>query len=276
MELINSIILGLVQGFSEFLPISSSGHLVLAQHILEFRDENAAFEIMVHFGTLVSVLIYFRDDIISLLKGGYKNLLPFIKFAFLGLKKDVDTKKLEAPYYLWFVIVSMIPAGYVGVVYKDKIESLFTNVTVVLSCLMFTGILMVVSKFAKETDKRFGVFSAFFIGVAQAVAILPGVSRSGSTIVAGMFMGFKREFIAKFSFLMSLPVIGGAFILKLDDLFAVQLEISQWINYGVGALASAISGYFAIKIVMDFVKKGKFEYFGYYCISVSLIGWIFI
>ena len=276
MELLNSIILGLVQGFSEFLPISSSGHLVLAQHIMGFHDENAAFEIMVHFGTLISVLIYFREDLLELLQGGYKNFIPFIKFAFMGLRKNIDTQKLEAPYYLWFILVSMIPAGYVGVVYKDKIEALFTDVTVVLYCLMFTGILMVVSKFAKETEKRFGVFSAFFIGLAQAIAILPGVSRSGSTIVAGMFMGYKREFIAKFSFLMSLPVIGGAFILKLDDLFAIQLETSQWINYGVGALASAISGYFAIKIVMGFVKKGKFEYFGYYCIAVSILGWIFI
>lgn len=276
MELINSIILGLVQGLSEFLPISSSGHLVLAQHILGFKDENAAFEIMVHFGTLLSVFVYFKDDISNLLKNGFKHMIPFIKYAFLGLKKNVDSSDLYSPYYLWFILISMIPAGYVGVTYKDEIELLFTDIRVVLACLMGTGILMVLSRFTKETDRKFGGFSAFLIGCVQALAILPGVSRSGSTIVAGMFMGFKREFIAKFSFLMSLPVVAGAFILKLDELLAMELSSSQWINYSVGTIASAISGYFAIKLVMDFVKKGKFQYFGYYCIAVSALGWFLI
>lgn len=170
----------------------------------------------------------------------------------------------------------MVPAGYIGVVYKDKIEALFSDVYFALGCLMFTGILMISSKLAKETGRKFGVFSAFIIGIAQAVAILPGISRSGSTIVTGMFMGFKREFIAKFSFLMSLPVIGGAFILKIDELLVADLKPEQWLNYGIGTLVAAVSGYFAIKIVMDFVKKGKFESFGYYCVAVSILGWIFI
>jgi undecaprenyl-diphosphatase len=276
MELIKSIILGLVQGLSEFLPISSSGHLVLTKHFLNFYDENAAFEIMVHFGTLVSVLIYFRKDIWELLTDGLKNLPKFVKYAFLGLKRNVDKEDLYAPYYLWFIVISMIPAGYVGLVYKDQILELFNNVTVVLMSLAVTGIVMILSRFFKETEKSFGIFSAFIVGIAQAFAILPGISRSGSTIVTGMVMGFKREFVAKFSFLMSLPVIAGAFLLKLDELFVARLSFDQWLNYGTGTVVAAISGYFAIGLVMDFVKKGKLEYFGYYCLIVAGFGFLLI
>ena len=276
MDLISYIILGIVQGLSEFLPISSSGHLVLAKKWLGVSDGGATFEVMVHFGTLISVVFYFKDDIVSLLRDGTKHATKFIKFAFIGLKKDIDRDDLYAPYYLWFILISMIPAGYVGIVYKDDIEHLFSNLTVTLTCLAITGLIMLISPLAKERKKSFGSIGAFIIGTVQAIAILPGISRSGSTIVAGMFLGYKREFIAKFSFLMSLPVIFGAFLLKLRDLFQTDVTIDQWMAYGLGTIAAAISGYFAIVLVMKLVQKGKFFYFGIYCLIISGLGFLYL
>jgi undecaprenyl-diphosphatase len=275
LDYLISITLGIVQGLTEFLPVSSSGHLVLASHFFGYEDQESAFEIILHFGTLLSVIIYFRYDIYYLLKETLFNFFPFIKYAFLGLKRNVDKEKIYSPYYSYFIVIASMPAAYVGLTYKDDIEQLFRNPLVAIICLFVTGLIMLVSRFAKERNKSLGSFQAFLIGIAQAIAILPGISRSGSTIVTGLFLGIKKEFVAKFSFLMSVPVIFGAFILKLNDLFAAHISTEQWISYGIGTLAAAISGYFAIMLVMTSVQKGKFEYFGYYCIFVSILSFLF-
>ncbi len=277
MDLLKSAVLGLIQGLTEFLPVSSSGHLVLGGHLLGLTDENAAFEILVHFGTLISVTIYFWKDIKAILIGTFTNFAPFLRFAFFGLKENVDKARLEYPFYSYFIILASIPAAAVAFAFKDDIEALFSDPEFALYALFATGTILLLSKLAKEKDgKKLSAGNAFLIGVAQAFAILPGISRSGSTIVAGMFLGLKRESVAKFSFIMSLPVIFGAFLLKLKDLAEISLSSEQILNYSLATVTSAVSGYFAIVLVMSFVKKGKFDVFGYYCIFVSLVGLYFV
>jgi undecaprenyl-diphosphatase len=276
MELLKSAIMGLIQGLTEFLPVSSSGHLVLGSHLLGLEDGSATLEILVHFGTLVSVIVYFWSDIKKITFGTFKNIFPFIRFAILGLKTGVNKDQLHYPYYSFFIILASIPAAFVALFFKDDIESLFSSPFFALCALFVTGIILLLSRFAKQSEKPMSALHALLIGIAQACAILPGISRSGSTIVAGMFLGIKRETVAKFSFLMSLPVIFGAFILKLKDLSGVTLTSDQLLNYSVATLTAAISGYFAIVLVMNFIRKGKFDVFGYYCIFVSLLGLILI
>ena len=275
MDYLISILLGIVQGLTEFLPVSSSGHLVLASYFFGYEDPESAFEVILHFGSLLAVILYFRYDLYYLIKETVMNFFPFFKYAFLGLKRNVDKEKIQSPYYSYFIIIASMPAAYVGLTYKDDIEALFDNPMVAIICLFFTGLIMLVSRFANYRGKKLGSLQSLLIGISQAIAILPGISRSGSTIVTGMFLGLKKEFVAKFSFIMSVPVIFGAFIMKLNDLLTAEITIEKWISYGVGAIAAAISGYFAIMLVMRSVEKGKFENFGYYCIAVSILSFLF-
>lgn len=276
MDLFKHLLLGLIQGLTEFLPVSSSGHLVLGSYILGFRDSDAAFEVLLHFGSLLSVLVYFRKDLLDIIKNSLRYFPQFLSYAVLGLKKDIEKDQLYYPYYSYYIVIASIPAAVIALLYKDEIEAMFSDPMVAVVCLFITGLIMILSRFAKELDKKINVKSSFLIGLAQAFAILPGISRSGSTIVTGMFLGLKREAVAKFSFLMSVPVILGAFVLKLKDLLATSLSSEQILNYSLATLMAAISGYLAIYLVMDFVKKGKFEFFGYYCILISILGFIFI
>ena len=276
MEALNNILIGIIQGLTEFLPISSSGHLVLSKYLLGMESENIALEVFVHFGTLISVIVYFRFDIKNLIIEGIRYFPDFIKYGIIGVRKNIDPKNLYYPYYIYFIILGTIPAAIVGLLYKDEIEHTFSDPKIALVCLMVTGIILLLSKLAKDKNRKLGAMYAIIIGIAQSIAILPGISRSGSTIVSGMFLGINKETVAKFSFLMSLPAIFGAFILQISDLMALEITPEQWVNYSLAIIASAFSGYYAIHIVMDFVKKGRFMYFGFYCIMISIIGMIFI
>lgn len=276
MGLLETIILAILQGLTEFLPVSSSGHLVLGGHFLNHKDSADGFEIVVHFGTLLSVLIYFRRDILELLFNGTRYFPQFLKYAFMGLKKNIDTNDIYHAYYMYFIAISAIPAAWIGISYKDELKALLNQPNVAAICLMFTGVFLFLSRFAKERGTKLGGFFALLIGCAQAIAILPGISRSGATIVTGLFIGLKREFVAKFSFLMSLPVIGGAFLLQVKDMSATTFEPSLYLHYSIGLIVSAVFGYFAIKIVMNFVKQGKLDYFSYYCIALGGISYLII
>lgn len=264
MELLKAVLLGLVQGFSEFLPISSSGHLVLASEILNFHEEGIAFEVFLHFGTLLSVLVAFRKEI------GKMIIAPYL----VWIKKTTDEEIQEFLRWDWYVILATIPAAVVGLTFKDELEALFSSVLLVVVLLMITGLIMWSSKFMREKGTVLTGGNTFLIGLAQAFAILPGISRSGSTIVSGLAMGINRETVAKFSFIMSLPAIAGAFILKFKDLMAVPPAADQILNLVIGTIVSAVSGYIAILWLLDVVKKGKLEWFGYYCMAVSVSGFI--
>ena len=257
MGVIEAIILGIVQGLTEFLPVSSSGHIEVGKAILNIKTtDNLLFSIVVHAATALSTLIIFRKDIFDIFKG----LLQF--------------RNNESFRYALKIILSMIPVGIVGVLFEDKIEALFTgNVLFVGSMLIVTGILLSFTYYVKNTTKDISYGRAILIGIAQAIAILPGISRSGSTISMALILGVDKEKATKFSFLMVLLPIIGATLLKVKDYFetpALSGGISA-IALIFGFIAAFIAGLFACSWMIKIVKKGKLIYFAYYCFFIGLV-----
>jgi undecaprenyl-diphosphatase len=257
MNLIESIILGIVQGLTEFLPVSSSGHIELGKAILHIKStDNLLFSIVVHGATALSTIIVFRKELIDIFKG----LLAF--------------KYNDSLQYALKIIISMIPVGIVGVLFEDKIEALFDgNVVFVGAMLIFTGILLSVTYYSKNTTKGITFGKALIIGIAQAVAIIPGISRSGSTISTGLILGIDKEKITQFSFIMVLLPIIGAMILKVKDYLETPSLADGIATYVLiaGFLAAFISGLFACTWMIKIVKKGKLIYFAYYCFLIGII-----
>ena len=268
MELLKAITLGIIQGLTEFLPISSSGHLVIGSELLQFHDPGITFEIFLHVGTLIAVIIAFRKDLMVMIKALFSSKE--------SRRKDTELQR----YYMWnfYVIVATVPAVVVGLFLKDSIEQIFDNIVVTFCMLAVTGCLMLATGRLKKYDGGITTKRALVIGMAQAMAILPGLSRSGSTIFAGMTLGVQRETAARFSFIMSIPAILGAAVLKLGDMLTTPPSTGELLYLLVGTLASIVSGYFAIIILMKFVRQGRLHWFGYYCLIVSAIGitWSFM
>ena len=248
MNWLQALIIGIVQGFTEFLPISSSGHLVLGQAILGIEQPGNEFEILVHLGTLASVLVVFLDDIKSLLL-------------------SLTSKKTQS--FIIFVLVGSIPAVGIGLGFKDILEALFDNIASVSGALIFTGLILYCSSFVKQGDKEHSIVTSILIGCAQSVAIIPGVSRSGMTICAALFLGLSPKEAARFSFLLAIPAISGAgFLTVLDVSGGFQLPLSV----SIVALVSSFSvGVVALKWLLGYLEQGKFHYFGIYCLAVGLI-----
>lgn len=270
MTLIDAIILGVLQGLTEFLPVSSSGHLVLGQEVLGvLHGENITFEVFVHFGTLLSIVVIFYKDIAEVFRSLLKGIINPSEIGSL-IKND-------SHFRLAFLIVfATIPAGVVGIVGKSGIEQAFTSVTFVGVMLLITGTVLFITKFAKpRSDKEVGWLSAFIIGCAQAFAILPGISRAGMTISSGLFLGVSREQAARFSFLLAIPAIFGATLLETFELSAEPIDGSFILVLIVGSIAAFVSGYIAIKTIFFVLKKDKFSYFSFYCLAVGLIVVIF-
>ncbi len=261
MDLINAMLLGLVQGLTEFLPVSSSGHLVLFSELLGFRESGIAFEVFVHFGTLLSVLLAFRKEIGEMISA---------PFRYREAARNPQIK--EALNWDFFIILATIPAVIVGLFFKDQIEAAFDSPILAISLLSITGILMVSTQFLKNSDHPFTAGRTFLMGVAQAVAILPGISRSGSTIFTGIAGGMKPERVARFSFLMSIPAILGAVVLKLNDLLQTPPTSDEVSGLIAGTLVAFVSGYFSIIWLLEYVKRGRLQWFGYYCLIVSWVG----
>lgn len=264
MELIKAIILGLVQGLTEFLPISSSGHLVLGAELLDFQAQGLAFDIFLHLGTLVSVCIVFRQELAAML------VAPLAV-----LQKRADEKLTHFFYWDIYVVVATLPAVIVGLFLKDSIEGLFASILLVYSMLFVTGLIMLATPFIHERKVKLNCPRALLIGCAQAMAILPGLSRSGSTIFTGMLLGVNRETVARFSFIMSIPAILGAAVLQLGDLVSNPPESESLLLIAAGTFASAISGYFAIILLLNVIRKNKLQYFGYYCLLIASCGLLY-
>ncbi|MEQ9309875.1 MAG: undecaprenyl-diphosphate phosphatase [Balneolaceae bacterium] len=269
MDILQSFLLGLIQGLTEFLPISSSGHLALGRYFLGADTEvGITFEVVVHFGTLCSIVIYYKTELANLIKAGFGFL------ASPSTKKDDPDVRV-----ILFILVSMIPAMIIGFTMEDQIEDLISNPVVVCGLLIVTGLILFLTKFAKSSsgDVTFG--KSILIGIAQAFAILPGISRSGSTISMALYLGISRENAANFSFLMVIPVIGGAMLLKTVEVVevyvatgALEIGIASLI---VGFLTSFISGYYALKYLIIILKKKGFHYFAYYCWIVGAVGLVY-
>lgn len=268
MDLIQAILLGILQGITEFLPVSSSGHLALARALLG-RElmPGITFEVVVHFGSFCSIIVYFRARIAEIIRDLVNS------FSMEGIK----TKRFlhdQSTRFSMIIIISMIPAMIVGFTLKDQIEELFLNPVVVSIMLLVTGTLLFLTRFVKNPKSEVDVKRGILMGVAQACAIIPGISRSGSTISVGLFSGVNRDSVANFSFLMVLPVLAGAMLLEVLEIMEHGIEYAAAFNLFAGFLASFISGYIALKYLIILLKREKFHYFSFYCWAVGIAGLI--
>ncbi len=271
MNLFDAILLGILQGLTEFLPISSSGHLVLGQELLKIAQTNdITFEVFVHFGTFLSVVFMFWRDLFLIFQSVFKGITNPLKIP--ELYKSDDYFRLAV-----FIIIGSIPAGVVGILFSDEIGLLFNDPKFVAVMLLITGLILYLTKFTNPKDNiKVGFFSAILIGLAQAVAIVPGISRSGITISTALYSGVSREYSAKFSFLLALPAIFGATILETKNLYINQPTPETILILFTGTILAAISGYVAIKLVLGILQKKKFSWFSYYCFIAGILGLLFI
>lgn len=264
MNIIQAIILGVVQGATEFLPISSSAHLVIVPHLIGVNYSDLAFDTLLHIATLVGVVGYFWREIISLIKGFFSSLLDIPMGTFKeGIQND-PIKRLA-----WFIAIGTVPAGLMGILFKDFFEGLFNNLPTVGSLLIITGFLLWVSEIIyrrfprKKLLENMRWADVILIGFAQGCAIMPGISRSGATIATGLSLGFEREFIARYSFLLSIPAILGASLVQFRDITSGFHFETQ--NFILGFIAAAITGYLAIKYFLKFIKTKNLFLFSCYC-----------
>ena len=265
-----AVFLGLVQGLAEFLPISSSGHLAIFQNLFHMdtgEENHLLFDVMLHLGTLVAVFVAYRREIWEILK------------AFIGLFKKRGPEPLpaterESRRMILLIVVATLPLLVILPV-KDAIESLYSNTIFVGAALIVTGFLLflgdriVTGK--RKTARNATIVDALIVGAMQAVAVAPGISRSGSTITTGLMRGFDREFAVRFSFLLSIPAVLGANILSLIDALKTDFPISELPVYLLGVAVAAVVGYFCIGLVRMLTKKGKFGNFAYYCWAVGAL-----
>lgn len=254
MTVIQGAIMGVVQGLTEFLPISSSGHLVLARELLHAGiAEDVGFEVAVHAGTLIAVLIFFRAKIASILSESWHG-------------------EGEGRRWLLWLFAGTIPAGVIGLALKDNIAVLFNDITLVGVAWLFTAVLLFVSeRYSRQVTSAgdMGFLRAVAIGLAQAAALIPGVSRSGSTIGVGMLVGVRKRSAVDFAFILSLPSVGGATMLTIPD----WLEGSVSFNaaHVAGGMTAFISGYFAIALMLRVVSGGKLSWFALYCAVIGVV-----
>lgn len=263
MNWLEALILGLVQGLTEFLPVSSSGHLELGKVILGVDAERSLiFTIVVHGATVLSTIVVFRKDLWALIK------------EFFGLRwKDIVALRFtESMQYNLKLILSMVPVVILGLFFLDEIESLFTGRVVFVGyMLVITSLLLASTYLIKSNKRNIGYLDALYIGIAQAIAVIPGISRSGATISAGLLLGTKRELVTKFSFLMVLiPILGENAKDLLDGQMITETSISAT-SLIIGFIGAFTAGLFACKWMIGIVKKGNLIYFAIYCLIIGLV-----
>lgn len=256
---------GVLQGLTEFLPVSSSGHLTLFQYFSGQmnHDANLLTDVVLHFATLLAVLFFFRAD-----------LLPY--FTPAGWR-DTARRRIAI-----LIIIGSVPTAIIGLGLKDTFESLFSMPKAVCIALFITGILLLASEKLKKIDRQndlqeFSLIRAIIVGIAQGIAITPGISRSGSTIATGLILGLKGEDAARFSFLLMIPAVGGATLLETKDLFETGLPAGiDMAGLLSGAVAASITGFLALKFLVYIIKEQKLSYFAYYLFLVSIASFTFI
>lgn len=261
MEIIKYIILGIIQGFTEPIPVSSSGHLILFRNLLSdsfLYDLN--FEIIVNFGSFIAIVYFYRKEIMELIKDFFMYI------------KTKEKKYKDNFIYVLLVALATIPAGLVGFIYKDAIESISNPATVGISLFVTAGLIYLIRNMkGKKDDKEITWKDALFVGVYQILALIPGISRSGTTIVAGMFRNFKRETALKFSFMLYMPISIATMVLGLSDFVSNSKFDTLWLPYLLGMIASTIVTYYALRWFRNIMLKGKLIYFVYYCILLGII-----
>ena len=253
MGVFEAILLGSLQGLTEFLPVSSSGHLVIGQELLGIHVPGNAFEVVLHVGTLFSVLAVFWSDIVG----------------FVKTLQDKSTRN-----YILALAFGTVPAVICGLFFKDAIQSVFDNVNFVAGALVCTGIILFVGKCFTGNKDQVSIRNGFLIGIAQAVAIIPGISRSGLTITIGLCLGVKSDSAARFSFLLSIPVISGAGLLTALDLLESNEPLLSIPVLIAGFFSSFIVGWISLKWLLSLLQSGKFYWFGFYCVGIGVLAWI--
>ena len=250
---IDVTILSVLQGVAEFLPISSSGHLVIGQHLLGINAPGMRLDTFLHLGTLLAIFVYYRKVVFSLLSGMFR--------------RDLSSWK-----YIAKILISSVPAILIYVFFKEKIEGLFENAKMTGSLLMFTAAVLCITKYLPQGKKDISFKRAFYMGVAQAIALLPGVSRSGMTLTSSRMTHIEPEKAAEFSFLMSAPLIAGAAVLQTVKSFSEsQANEISWPLTIYGLIVAAIIGYFSLAVLVKTLKSSKFWLFGVYCFVAGLL-----
>jgi undecaprenyl-diphosphatase len=268
VSILSSFLLGLIQGISEFLPISSSGHLSIAQNLLGLSavgKEHLFFDVMLHLGTLVAVFIAYWSDIVDMILELFRAIDDLIHH-----RSSVRTP--PARRLLLMVIVGTLPL-FVILPFKDAIESLYYNTVFIGCALLVTGVLLFFSDLVRrghKTEKTATMRDTLIVGAAQAIATCPGISRSGTTICTGTFLGFDRKFAVRFSFLLSIPAVIGANLLDLTHAIHSGIDVSQMPIYLVGIVTAAVSGYLSIRLLRMIADKGRFGWFAYYCWGIGI------
>lgn len=260
MNIVQALVLGIVQGATEFIPISSSGHLVLVPWLLNWPEPGLVFDTIVHWGTLVAVLAVFRRDILALATAWVRSLVE---------RRLNPTEARLA----WLIIVGTLPATLMGFFGEDFFESLFGSPEWVAAPLLVTGAILTLSEWLGKRQRSMddlGWLDSILIGLAQALAIAPGISRSGATIAMGLLRGVKREAAARYSFLLATPIIFGAGLPQLIGLFQAGAVGAQLLPLVIGFLAAAISGYLCIKFLLAYLQRGRLYVFAIYCWLVGI------
>lgn len=267
IKVIQYVFLGIIQGFTEPIPISSSGHLVIFKHLLDLnvlKDIN--FEIIVNFGSLIAIVFLYRKDITKIITD------------FFNYIKTKETKYKTNYKYAWLIVIGTIPAGIAGLLLKDKIDLISDNVKLIGIALLITAtaLFLIKDSKGKKEKKEITIFDSIVIGLFQAVALLPGISRSGATVVGGMSRDLNRKTAVDYSFMLYIPISCATMILGIKDLINTPNIQSLIIPYTLGMVASAIVTYFSAKWFINLMKKGKLWYFSIYCLVVGLLVILFM
>lgn len=271
MTFLEAILLGIVQGLTEFLPISSSGHLVLAQQYLGLKEHLVFFGVMLHLGTLLAVLVVYRQAL-GRLAGVGLSTLANARFY----QKPITTVNTSSELrFIWFILLGMFPTAIIALLFKSELESFFDNVHLVSIMLIITGVILQLPRLRKQSaevsesaSEKMRAWHAPLIGIAQGCAITPGISRSGSTISLALFLGIPAKTAAEYSFLLSIPAILGAVVLKIPDIGNTHIP---FYILAVGMFASFVVGYIALRFLLAVLNRGKFSLFSYYCVALGLI-----
>ncbi len=267
LDLIKYIFLGAIQGFTEPIPVSSSGHLMIFKKLINsdvFNDLN--FEILVNFGSLIAIVIFYWKDIKEL-------VIDFFMYIKTKKKKYYDNFK-----YCWLIVIGTIPAGIVGLLFKDQIEGLLVSIKIIGAALLITsGCLYLVRNIkGDKDDKKITFIDALVIGLFQVVALFPGISRSGSTLVGGMFRNLKRESAFKYSFMLYIPISLATMVLGMGDLISMNLSATYWLYYICGMVTASVVTFFSIRWFSNIMKTGKLIYFVYYCFIAGTLILLFL
>jgi len=268
LSMIEAFVLGIIQGLTEFLPVSSSGHLVLMKNLFGLTEPDLFFDVMVHFGTLIPILLVFREDLHKILRACFFSLRRGSSARHYP-KTHADDNDIRL---ILLIGTAIVPAAFIGVLCKDLFEQLFASVFAVGVSFLLTGTVLVLSRIARPGKKRMEgmtFLNAALIGFSQALAIAPGISRSGITIAVALLLGIERKGAGRFSFLIFIPAIVGAALLnfKLPESYA----LSYFTTILVATSAAAVTGYFALRILLRFVHQGKLYLFSPYCYGIGLV-----